>query len=141
MRKTTVAGHLRQPTKGRDWTRVVQAVDELLAERGELGPLDVLVRLGLLALEDVAAWQRGEMKALETALVRGDRDRVRRILAAVQRYARERRLRATRAALLGIGRCGERLLLRFTRAEEVDIEEALAVRFALGVLAARRAAS
>ncbi|MBS1269505.1 MAG: hypothetical protein MAG794_00456 [Gammaproteobacteria bacterium] len=64
-------------------------VDQLLLERGEYLPLELLLREGCLAFADYEAWRNGELDFLDRALF-GDPERIRQQLLEAEDYLQRR---------------------------------------------------
>jgi hypothetical protein len=102
--------------------RVARAVEELLAEKGMVAPIDVFARLGLLSELGLAAWRSGEASSLEEVL-ECDAVKAARLLEILRLHARELKLKATTAPYI-VERKGERYLLRFSRREDPAFDKA-----------------
>jgi hypothetical protein len=77
-------------------TRVARIADPLLAERGFVRPIDVLVGLGWLAQPNVDRWERGRVPSLDRC-VAVDSEKIPAAFAALQRWAQERGLTPSEA--------------------------------------------
>ncbi|MFV9634401.1 DUF2293 domain-containing protein [Mycobacterium neumannii] len=95
-------------------TRVARAADAVLAERGAVRTIDVLVELGWLAQPNVERWERGRVPRLEMCVQVGG-DKVVEAAEALRRWAEERGLEQREATY------GD---LVFTADGDPDVEQA-----------------
>ncbi len=121
-------------TKDSYHSKVVAAVEELLAERGVVAPVDVFVKLGLLDELAIEEWRSGRAACLQQVL-RCHPNAVTRILEILRLHAHAARLKATRSPYL-VERSGQRYLLRFSSRDDPAIEKAFSRHFVSTAMAA-----
>jgi len=109
------------------YPKVVRAVDELLADKGMVVPVDVFVKLGFLFELGLEDWRSGKAKSLEEVL-RCDGVKAMRLLEILRLHARDRKLKATAVPYL-VERRGRRYLLRFSKKDDPTFEKAFSHHF------------
>ncbi len=111
------------------YPRLVGAVEEILAESGVITPVAVLMRMDLLAAEDLAEWRQGRIPYLEQ-VVRCNLSKASRILRLLRLHAAELKLKPSRTIYMKWG-TGRRAALRFTKTGDEQIEAAYATHYLL----------
>jgi hypothetical protein len=101
--------------------RVVQSAGNTLEDQDYVSPIDVFLRMGLLAETSVKYWRNGGVETLEEVLQAG-RDKVERALAIFRRWAEERGLQPIPGRYVRATRDGEREL-RFTAERFAGLEK------------------
>ncbi|OBH00907.1 hypothetical protein A5698_08270 [Mycobacterium sp. E136] len=101
-------------------TRVARAADAVLAERGAVRPVDVLVGLGWLAQPNIERWVRGRVPSLDRS-VQVSQGKVIEAAEALRQWAEERGLERRE------GHYGD---LMFTAEGDPDIEDLYRIHWA-----------
>ena len=109
------------------YPRITRAVDEILRQSKVVAPVDVLVRMQLLAPNDLDAWRRGRVPYLE-AVIQGNLTRLSRFLRILRFHAHDLRLVPSITAYMRWGK-GPKRRLRFTKIGDPRVEEAYARHF------------
>src|SRR5262249_23628005 len=93
--------------------RIARAVAAILANSKVVAPIDVLVRMGILARDDLEAWRHGRVSYLER-VIRGSLSRLSRVLRILAFHCHDLNLVATQTAYVRHGK-GPVTSLRFTK--------------------------
>lgn len=106
------------------YPRIVRAVDTILAISKAVAPVDVLVRMDLLAPEHLEGWRRGRVPYLER-VIHCNLTRLSRLLRILRFHAHDLNLKPSWTAYMRWGK-GPKQRLRFTKTGEPKLEEAYA---------------
>ena len=106
--------------------RLERAVAAILVNGKVVAPIDVLVRMGMLASADLEAWRRGKVPYLER-VVQGSLSRLSRLLRILGFHCHDLNLVATPAKYTMLGR--KPVPLRFTKTGEARLEKIYARHF------------
>ena len=109
------------------YPRIERAVAAILATGKVVTPVDVLVRMGLLAPDRIEQWRRGRIAYLEQA-IDCNLTRLSRLLRILRFHAHELNLVPSGTIYVSEGTC-RRQRLRFTKGGQAAIEEAYARHF------------
>jgi hypothetical protein len=123
MREITVDTYRDDPL----YPRVTRAVEEILRHGKVVTPVDVLVRMQLLAPKDLDAWCRGRVPYLERVIY-CNLTRLSRILRLLRFHAHDLRLVPSITVYMRWGK-GPKQRLRFTKTGDPRVEEAYARHF------------
>jgi len=109
------------------YVRIVRAVEHIL-ERGKVvAPVDVLLRMDLLAPERLEDWRRGEVPCLEK-VIDCNLTRLSRLLRILRLHAHDLNLVPTIVVYSRWGK-GPKQRLRFTKTRDPGLEKAYARHF------------
>ncbi len=100
--------------------RVVEAAGAALSDKGYVSPLDVFMRMGLLAPSHVESWRKGRLPYLEAA-IQGNLSKISETMALFRKWARQRNLKPSETAYLA-RTTGPRRDLQFSKSGDPDIE-------------------
>jgi hypothetical protein len=106
---------------------IVRAVAGILDEGKVVAPVDVFVRAGLLAPEQLDDWRRGRVLYLER-VINSNLTRLSRLLRILQFHAHDLKLVPSISVYVRWGK-GPKQRLRFTKTGEPKLEEAYARHF------------
>ena len=109
------------------YPRIVRAVADILKTGKVVAPVDVLIRMDLLAPDRLEDWRRGRVSYLE-AVVTCNLTRLSRLLRILRFHAHELRLVPSVTVYLRWGK-GPKQRLRFTKTGSPGVEEAYARHF------------
>lgn len=109
------------------YPRIVRAVAALLAQGDVVAPIDVFVRMELLAKPDVEAWRFGRVPYLEK-VIRCNLSQASRILRILRMHVHDLNMPPSPTAYVRWGK-GPRPPLRFTKTGDPKLEEAYARHF------------
>ena len=109
------------------YPRIKRAVAAILATGKVVTPVDVLVRMGLLAPDRIEQWRRGRIAYLEQ-VIDCNLARLSRRLRILRFHAHELNLVPSVTIYVSQGTC-RRQRLRFTKGGQAAIEEAYARHF------------
>jgi hypothetical protein len=119
----TIAGY----HEDRLFPRIERAVATIL-ERGKVvAPVDVLVEMGLLALEHLDDWRRGKVPYLER-VIRCNFTKLSRLLRILRFHVHDLNLVPSMTVYMRWGK-GPRLRLQFTKTGDPKLEDAYARHF------------
>ncbi len=107
--------------------RIQAAVAEILASGKVVAPVDVLVKMELLAPEDLAAWRAGGIPFLES-VVRSRLGALGRFLRILRFHAHDLKLQVGNEPYVRTYD-GESVTLRFTKSGDPKVEQAYARHF------------
>lgn len=107
--------------------RIERAVAAILANGKVVAPVEVLVKMDILAPKDLDAWHCGRVPYLES-VIRGSLSRLSRLLRVLGFYCHDLNLVATQTAYTMAGK-GPRRPLRFTKTREARLEKIYARHF------------
>ncbi|HTS29952.1 MAG TPA: DUF2293 domain-containing protein [Bryobacteraceae bacterium] len=116
--------------------RVLRSAEGALEDQQHVSAIDVLARMGLLALSNVDAWRHGRIPYLEE-LIQGGPEKIGRTMEIFHQWAKSRGLQPMEARYVRTTREGEQEL-RFTNIKYPGLEQALRAHFVLPGLSARR---
>jgi hypothetical protein len=119
----TVTGFRDDPL----YPRIQRAVSAVLAEGKVVTPVDVLVRMQLLAPADLEAWRMGRVPYLEKVIA-GNLTRLGRLLRILRMHAHELNLVPSTTVYMRWGK-GPKRRLRFSKTGEQPIEDAYSRHF------------
>jgi hypothetical protein len=102
-------------------------VAAILVNGKSVAPVDVLVRMGMLAPADLEAWRQGKVPYLER-MIHGSLSRLSRLLRILGFHCHDLKLVATPASYTVHGR-GPAVSLRFTKTGEARLEKIYARHF------------
>lgn len=111
----------------RYYPRIVRAVEAILAKGQVVAPADVFVQLDLLSAEDLEAWRFGRVPYLEK-VIRCNLEKASRILRILRFHAHDLNMRPSQTHYKKWGK-GPKVLLRFSKSADQNIEEAYARHF------------
>lgn len=121
--RVTIANHRDDAL----FPRVERSVATILATGRVVAPVDVLVKMSLLAPKDVEDWRFGRVPYLER-VVRGSLSRLGRLLRILGYHCHDLNLVASLATYVKLGK-GARVPLRFTKTGEPRLEKVYARHF------------
>ena len=107
--------------------RIERAVAAILANGKVVAPVDVLVKMDLLAPKDLEDWRFGRVPYLER-VIRGSLSRLSRLLRILGFHCHDLNLAASHTAYVKWGK-GPRTPLRFTKTREERLEQIHARHF------------
>jgi hypothetical protein len=122
--RVTVQNFRRDPM----FPRIERAVAAILANGKVVAPVDVLVKMDILAPSDLEDWRFGRAPYLER-VVRGSLSRLSRLLRILGFHCHDLNLSPSHTAYVKWGR-GPRMPLRFTKTGEERLEKIYARHFA-----------
>lgn len=102
------------------YSSIVRAVAAILAAGNVVTPVDVLIRMGWLAPDDLEAWRFGRVPYLERA-IRCNLTRLSRFLRILGFHCHDLNLTASHTAYVKWGK-GKRTPLRFTKTGDATLE-------------------
>lgn len=100
--------------------RVVQAANSALSEKGYVSPIDVFIRMGLLAPSHLENWRKGRLRYLEAA-IQGNLSKISKAMAFFRKWARDRSLKPSETPYLARTK-GPRRNLQFSKSGAPGIE-------------------
>ena len=109
------------------YPRIVCAVAAILQLGKVVAPVDVLLRMNLLAPDHLEAWRRGRVPYLEK-VIHGNLTRLSRLLRILRFHVHDLKLRPS-PTVYSRGGKGPKQRLRFTKTGERRLEEAYATHF------------
>jgi hypothetical protein len=109
------------------YLRIARAVKEILAVGAVVAPVDVLIRMGLLARADLEAWRFGRIPYLEQ-VIDCNLTRVGRLLRILRFHAHDLRLVRSITGYVRHGK-GPKRPLRFSKTGDLGVEKAYARHF------------
>lgn len=109
------------------YSSITRAVAAILAGGNVVAPVDVIVRIGWLAPDDLEAWRFGRVPYLERA-IRCNLTRLSRFLRVLGFHCHELNLTASQTAYMKWGK-GRRTPLRFTKTGDAAVERVYARHF------------
>ena len=109
------------------YPRIVRAVADILKTGKVVAPVDVFVRMGLLAPESLEDWRRGRVPYLE-AIIGCNLTRLSRLLRILRFHAHDLRLVPSVTAYMRWCK-GPKQRLRFTKTGNPRVEQAYARHF------------
>ena len=109
------------------YPRIMRAVAAILDEGKVVAPVDVLVRVGLLAPEQLDDWRRGRVVYLER-VINSNLTRLSRLLRILQFHVHDLNFVPSVSVYVRWGK-GPKQRLRFTKTGEPKLEEAYARHF------------
>ena len=107
--------------------RIERAVAEILVNEKVVAPVDVLVKMALLAPKDLEAWRLGRVPYLER-VIHCNLTRLSRLLRILGFHCHDLNLAASQTAYVRWGK-GPRTPLRFTKTGETRLEKIYARHF------------
>ncbi|MGH7269240.1 MAG: hypothetical protein ACREJ3_02320 [Polyangiaceae bacterium] len=107
--------------------RIDRAVAAILAAGKVVAPVDVLVRMDILAPKDLEDWRFGRVPYLER-VIRGSLSRLSRLLRVLGYHCHDLNLVASQAAYVKWGK-GARTPLRFTKSGDLRLDRIYARHF------------
>lgn|GEM_PF-2351816 len=107
--------------------RIERAVAAILVDGKVVAPVDVLVKMGILAPKDLEDWRFGRVPFLER-VIQGNLSRLSRLLRILGFHCHDLNLVASHTAYVKWGK-GARAPLRFTRTGEERLEKVYARHF------------
>ena len=109
------------------YPRIVRAVDAILQLGKVVAPVDVLLRMNLLAPDHLEAWRRGRVPYLEK-VIHGNLTRLSRLLRILRFHVHDLKLMPSPAVYSSWGK-DPKQRLRFTKTGRRRLEEAYATHF------------
>jgi hypothetical protein len=106
------------------YPRIARAVAAILTEGKVVAPVDVLVRMDLLAPADLESWRFGRVPYLEK-VIQGNLTRLGRLLRILRMHAHDLNLKPSFTAYIRWGK-GPKQRLRFSKTGDPRVEEAYA---------------
>ena len=123
MKKVTLDNY----KKDRYYPKVVNAVDRVLASEKYVTPIRVFQTMGLLEEKDVESWRKGQVPYLER-VIGCNLHKASRILRILRFVAHDLNLKTSMTVYKRKVR-GGKVLLRFTKSNDENLEEAYARHF------------
>lgn len=123
MKKVTLTNYKTDP----HYQDVVRAVGDILNEAKFVAPVDVFIRLGLLAESDFEDWRFGRIPYLED-VIRCNLSKASRILRILRFHAHDLNLKPSHTAYVKWGK-GKRVPLRFSKTGDPNLESAYSRHF------------
>ena len=102
---------------------VTRAVSEILKTRDFVAPVELLMQMQRLTKEKFEDWRFGRVPYLERVCL-GNLSKLNRILRILERHARDRGLKASQTVYHKWGRGGKRIILRFSKSGDRNVEAA-----------------
>ena len=118
MKKVTVNTY----RKDKYYSRVVRAVERILARGDVFAPTDILIEMGNLSKKDYEAWRKGQVPYLERVFV-GSLSKANRILRIIGFHAHDLNMVPRQTVYHQWGKGGKRVL-RFSKSGDPNLEEA-----------------
>ncbi len=109
------------------YPRIARAAEQILARGKVVAPVDVLVRMNLLAPERLEDWRRGQVPYLES-VIDCNLTRLSRLLRILRFHAHDLKLVPTITVYTRWGK-GPKQRLRFTKTADSKLEEVYARHF------------
>ena len=109
------------------YPKIVRATASILERDKIVAPVEVLVRLRLLAQGDLEDWRHGRVPYLE-GVIQGNLTRLSRLLRILRFHAHDLNLKPSWTAYVRRGK-GPRQRLRFTKSGEPKLEKVYATHF------------
>ena len=109
------------------YPRIVRAVASMLEQGNVVAPVQVLIRMDLLAPEQLENWRRGRVPYLER-VIRCNLTRLSRLLRILRFHARDLNLVPSITVYMRWGK-GPKRRLRFTKSGDSNLEAAYATHF------------
>ncbi len=116
--------------------RVTRAAEEALAHQQYVSPIDVLVRMGLLAPAHLADWRKGRVDFLER-VIQGNLKKISKSMALFRQWAAGKGLRPSQTEYVHKTRAGTRDL-RFSASGDSSIEAAYRTHYVSPALSERK---
>jgi hypothetical protein len=113
--------------KDRYYPKVINAVDQLLSSEKYVTPIRVFQSMGLLEEKDIESWQKGQVPYLER-VIGCNLHKASRILRILRFVAHNLNLKPSITVYKRKVR-GGKVLLRFTKSNDQNLEEAYARHF------------
>lgn len=107
--------------------RIERAVAAILVDGKVVAPVDLLVKMDILAPKDLEDWRFGRVPYLEQ-VIQGNLSRLRRLLRILGFHCHDLNLVASHTAYVKWGK-GARTRLRFTKTGEERLEQVYARHF------------
>ena len=123
MKKVTLNNY----KKDRYYSKVVNAVDRVLASEKYVTPIRVFQAMGLLEEKDIESWRKGQVPYLER-VIGCNLHKASRILRILMFYAYDLKLKPSVTVYKRKVR-GGKVTLRFTKSNDKNLEEAYARHF------------
>src|SRR3990172_10883148 len=99
-----------------------QATSELLQEKGYIGFIDVLIKIGKLKKEDYESWRHGKIRYLED-VISVNLAKINFMLRTLQQNAKKGNLRSSKTEYMKWGK-EPKTKLRFSKYGDTNIEDA-----------------
>src|SRR5437762_10861766 len=109
------------------YPRIAQAVSAILVKSKVVGPVDVLVRMGLLKPGDLQDWRMGRVPFLEK-VIGCNLPRLGRLLRILRMHAHDLKLVPSTTGYMRWGK-GPKQRLRFSKTGQPPVEDAYARHF------------
>jgi hypothetical protein len=119
MKKLTSSSY----TKDQLYPSVARAMAEILAAGAVVAPVEVLLRMGRIKMEQYEDWRFGRIPYLER-VCSGSLGKMNRILRILDRHARSLGLTPSQTVYHKWGRGGKRIVLRFSKSGQPNLEAA-----------------
>jgi hypothetical protein len=116
--------------------RVTKAAEEALAHQQYVSPIDVLVRMGLLAPAHLSDWRKGRVDFLER-VIQGNLNKISKSMDLFRRWAVAKGLRPSETGYVHKTRAGTRDL-RFSASGDPSIEAAYRTHYVSPALSERK---
>jgi hypothetical protein len=123
MRSPTIVSYRNDPL----YSRIAQAVDDILRHGKVVVPVEVLVGMSLLTRQHLEDWRCGRVPYLER-MINCNLARLSRALRILRFHAHDLNLKPSLTAYTRYGR-GPKQRLRFTKTGDLKLEEAYATHF------------
>ena len=109
--------------------KIKSKMGEIIAEKGYVSAVDLLMRMDLLSQQDYEAWRRRQVSYLER-VIKGNLSRISFIMKTFAGYAGACKLKPSWTAYQSWGK-GAKIRLRFSKSGLEQIERAYATHFVL----------
>ncbi|MCI0505735.1 MAG: hypothetical protein L0Z73_06440 [Gammaproteobacteria bacterium] len=119
MKKITLQNY----SEDKYYPKVVDAVDKILIHGGEVRPIDVFIKMGLVEKKNIESWENGQIPYLEMVL-HGSLSKLNRILRIIRFHAHDLNLRPKITPY----KRGKKVL-RFSKSGDAKLEEAYSRHF------------
>jgi len=119
MKKLTSANY----TKDQLYPSVARAIAEILKRSSYVSPIEVLLQMERITKQQFEDWRFGRISYLERVTV-GGLGKMNRILRIIELHCRKLNLKPSQTAYHKWGKGGKRIVLRFSKSGEHNLEAA-----------------
>lgn len=109
------------------YSRIVKAVDNILASREVVSTVDVFVNMGLLSSKDLEDWRFGRIPYLER-VIHCNLSKASRILRILRMHVHDLNMKPSHTVYKRFGK-GPKQLLRFSKTGDPNIEAAYSLHY------------
>ncbi len=117
--------------KDKYYPKVTRAVHEILQESNFVAPVDLFMKIGTLTKEDYEDWRFGRVSCLER-VISCNLSKKNRVLRILQHHARDLGLKPSSTGYKKWGKKGRKIVLRFSRSGDPNIEAAYSRHYVAG---------